>query len=299
MQHGRWWRVVPGLALLCAALAAEASGPPAMRKQIELSMLVTGRVIIEPDGRVASWTVDQREALPEPVPALIDRAVPQWRFAPILVEGKPTRGSARMSLRMVARRSGDGSDQYLVRVENGYFGREALSFDERAAKGLAGEYVAAERMDPPTYPRLAAEMGAQGTVYLVLQVDRQGAVADVVVEQVNLRTIGREKQMERMRALLSASALEGARRWRFRPPGAGPSAGDAHWSIRVPVAYLMNGSKAGITGYGQWDAYVPGPRQPVPWSDPAWQEDVSPDTLVSGEVYQAGAALKLLTPIGG
>lgn len=284
------------LALLAGATTALAAGPSAVRKQVEASMLVTGRVTIEQDGGVSAWEIDQREKLPDVVAGLVDRSIPGWKFEPVLLDGKPTRGHARMSLRLVADQLEDG--RYRVSIRNGYFGRDALSLEERQERGLDEEQLTRVRLQPPVYPAQALEWGVQGTVYLIVRVGRQGTVEDVAVEQVNLRVLGSEKEMQRMRDVIVKPALAAARKWTFRVPVKGEWADEETWSARVPVDYRFNGSKT--VAYGEWEAYVPGPRMPVPWHMESLEGfDIAPDTLVAGQVHQAGLGLKLLTPLEG
>lgn len=273
-----------------------AAGPSAVRKQAEASMLVTGRVTIEQDGSVSGWEVDQREKLPSGVTGLVDRAVGQWKFEPVLIDGKPTRGRARMSLLLVANALDEG--RYEVSLRSGHFGREALSHEELKQHGFDRELVTALEMKPPGYPLRAQSMGGQGIVYVVVRVGRQGTAEEVAVEQVNLRTIGSEQQMRLMRETFSKSALAAARAWTFRVPSQGEWADDAYWTVRVPVNYTLTDSK--VAGYGQWQAYIPGPRTPVPWdTETVDGVDSAPDALIAGEVHQAGTGLRLLTPLQG
>lgn len=287
------------LLLALFAAGAFAAGPRAARKQVEASMQVTGRITIERNGSVSGWTLDEREKLPGGVSRLVDKAVPQFRFEPVLVEGKPTRGTARMSLVVTAKPAGDG--EFEVSIRDGRFGREAFSPEERDASGLAAEYVTSEQMKPPPYPMRALEMNAQGTVYLALRVNRQGTVDDVVVEQVNLRTIGSEREMQQMRDMLAKPALAAARAWTFRAPTAGEWVDDDSWTLRVPVDFFISEHRRDVrqAGYGEWNSYVPGPRMPIPWDVDAAEASLSPDTLIAGEVHQEGTTMKLLTPLGG
>lgn len=276
--------------VLCASVAA-AAGPRAARKQIERSMLVTGHVLVEPDGSVSGWEIDQREKLPDFVAGLIEKSAPEWKFEPVLVDGSPGRARARMSLRVVANQTDDGS--YRVAIRSGYFGEEAMTPEERRRQADADD-VRSLDMTPPSYPMQAAQGGVRGTVYLVVRVNRQGEVDDVAVEQVNLKTLGSEGQMTMMRNMLAQPAVRAARKWTFRIPTAGDSAGDAHWFVRVPVDYKLGGDKS--AEYGQWDAYIPGPRQTIAWLDTSPDAGDSPDALVAGGVYMLGKGLKLLTP---
>src|SRR5690606_23606087 len=101
MRHRARWCV---LLMWLAAGVAQAAGMAEVRKQVEATMLVTGRVTITLEGTVRDWTIDQRDKLPPAVANVIDAAAPGWRFEPILLDGKPAHGSARMSLLMVAER---------------------------------------------------------------------------------------------------------------------------------------------------------------------------------------------------
>ncbi|WP_202839743.1 energy transducer TonB [Luteimonas saliphila] len=291
--------------LSLAAGAVQAAGVAAARKQIEASMLVTGRVTITLDGAVAGWTIDEREKLPEVVANLVDAAVPGWRFEPIVVDGKPAHGSARMSLLLVANRFEDG--RFRVSIRDGYFGREAVNIAAQLAREGAGaaddaagasDQLSALDLQPPAYPMRALAGGAHGTVYVVVKVNRDGRVEDAAVEQVNLRVVGSGVELARMREILAKPALAAARKWTFRPPSTGEWADDESWTARVPVDYRFYDSRP--AGYGQWEAYVPGPRSPVPWQMESLDGfEIAPDALIAGQVHQAGTGLKLLTPIGG
>ena len=294
------------LCVLLASLAsaADARNVRAVRKQVEGSMLVTGRVTITQEGTVGDWTIDRREELPPAVVNVIDASAPGWRFEPILIDGKPAHGSARMSLRMVAERVDD--ERFRVSIRNGYFGREAVLMAKEVAGRPdapsgepSGDRVSKVRMDAPHYPQLALRAGVTGTVYLVVRIGRSGEVMDVVAEQVNLRVVGLEREMVRMRDMLARSALAAARRWQFNPPTSGEAAEEPFWSVRVPVDYNIQGVGQ-PAAYGRWEAYVPGPRVPVPWQMESLEGfDIAPDTLIAGEVYQVGMAMKLLGPLEG
>ena len=117
-------------------------------------------------------------------------------------------------------------------------------------------------------------------------------------EQVNLRFITDEKGMQQLRRMLSAAAQRAAKGWTFQPPSRGESAQDPFWTVRVPVAFAMQGARA-VTPYGQWESYIPGPRQRAPWEQVNEGLAFTPDALPDGGVYQAGQGLRLVTPPGG
>lgn len=275
-------RLWAGLLLCAFSFALQAGGSASdVRKQTEASMLVTGTVDVAQDGSVIGYAIEKPEQLPAAVTEVVGKAVPQWRFEPVLKDGKPMKARAKMSLLVVANKSDD--HHYRVGVRGATFGEE---------RDTSGETVSGKKMAPPQFPRAALISGVAGSVYLVLRIDRQGKVEDAIVEQVNLRAVARENEMAQWRSTFARSALAATKGWAFTPPTTGASVNDAFWSIRVPIEFQFEGS---APKYGQWQTYIPGPRQQVPWVHDldAWS---SPDTLMAGGVYQVGTGLHLLTP---
>lgn len=277
--------------LLCGA-AGVLAGVKDVRKQIEASMLVTGSVTIEPDGSVGKLEIDQREKLPQAVAGLVDKAAATWKFEPILVDGVARRGKARMSLRVVANKLPDGD--YQVTLTGGYFGDDAITPEERQQRA---DSVRGVKLRAPMFPEDAARMGARGTVYLIVKVERDGTVGDVIAEQVNLEIVGDERQMQQMRNLLSKAALIAAKKWKFQPPSEGGSVDAPFWLVRVPVDYKFATDRT--VGYGEWQVYVPGPRATAPWMQSEQEGMGAPDAMIAGGVYEVGKGRRLLTPLSG
>jgi len=276
-------RLLTGLSLLLCGFAVLATGPGAVRKQVESSMLVTGSIDVDVAGNVSGFGIDHRESLPAGIVEMIQKSLPAWRFEPVLVNGAPANVKTHMGLRIVARKLDENS--YSVDIRSASFGEDK-----------PGETVTAKKMSPPSYPMAAAQSGIRGTVYLLLRVGSDGVVEDVVAEQVNLKIIASERDMAQWRQLLERSALYAARKWTFNPPRSGDQANADSWSVRVPVDYRLNNEKA--TKQGQWEAYVPGPRQLAPWLRKDELATSGADALVDGGVYQVGRGLRLLTPLG-
>lgn len=282
-----FWLVAAALALALAPLMALAAGPGAVRKQVESSMLVTGEVVITADGRVDTIALDQPEKLPTGIVDFVQGQVRQWTFEPVLREGRAVPARSRMSVRVVGRKI--DKDSVSIAIRNAAFPGPAPA---------EGESVSSRSMRPPSYPRAAASGGATGTTYLALKIDRDGKVADVIVEQVNLTVVASENEMVKLRQLFANASLAAARKWTFRPPTTGELAGAEYWSARVPVDYRLDGQRP-RTGYGSWQSYVPGPRQSIPWQEDPESASFSPDALADGGVYLAGAQnqLRLLTAL--
>jgi hypothetical protein len=282
MKPRIWILLGLSLALLAPVLPVGAdTSRQAVRDSVEMSMLVTGSVDIDADGHVIGHTLDQPDKLPLVVRKLIDEVVPQWRFEPVKLGPGTNRGRARMGLRVIAKKT--APDSYSLRIGGASFGAEG---------GVEGKTITSRSMRPPQYPQGAARARVSGTVYLILKIGREGAVEDAFAEQVNLTVLGNERQMTQGRKLLSDASTLAARRWRFNVPTQGDLADDPAWFVRVPVAFMFPGTAK--SGYGEWLAYVPGPRNQAPWRT---EQDAAADALIAGEVYPVGSGPKLLTPL--
>jgi hypothetical protein len=145
------------------------------------------------------------------------------------------------------------------------------------------------KLSPPQFPKSALRMGGQGTVYLVVQVGRDGKVANVAAEQVNLRVAGTANEMDSLRDQFTMAALRVARGWSFAVPTTGEGADDDSWLVRVPVEFVLGG----------WDTYIPGPRNTdMPWAQEKLKTAGSPDALPDNGVYPLRQGATLVTPLG-
>lgn len=286
-------RILVGLFALTLSATATATagsyGPGAARKQVEASMLLTGMIVVDPQGGVSEHVIDHPEKVEKGVLDFMHASVAQWKFEPVRVDGKPVSIRNKMSIRLIAKDVGDG--KYNVRIGGADF---------QPFKTETGTEIAENSLTPPKYPVYAQRAGVQGTVYLVLRVGRDGKVTDVATEQVNLKIVASASDMRHWRSVLAASATKVAKAWAFTPPSKGEQATLASWSVRVPVDYRFYGERG--EGYGEWDAYVPGPRESIPWQDWTDQPGYSPDALVAdGGAYPVGGnnGLRLLTPLSG
>jgi 1-deoxy-D-xylulose 5-phosphate reductoisomerase len=280
----RW---LPGLLCMVlsgAALAAAlAAAPDAASKRVQASMLVNGMIEVAPDGSVAQYALDHPEKLPPAVKGLLAKAIPTWKFEPVAVDGKPMIAKAAMSLRIVAKPLGDGN--YSIAVAATHFGDRN---NDQAIKSV--------QRRPPAYPPATIRERVTGTVYLALRVDAAGKVADAAAEQVDLGEIGSDPQMKQWRDRLAWVSVATARRWTFSPA---TDAASPYRVVRVPVTFNLrvNGYSTRV-GYGQWNVYVPGPVQLIPWLDNKLMSG-GVDALPDGDIDQVGHGLRLLTPIKG
>jgi hypothetical protein len=282
MKH---WLI--GILLVGLSGVALGRSPLTPRERVEASMLVTGTLVVAPDGSVASYTLDHPEKLPAPVAQLAKQAVPYWRFQPVLLQGQPVRAKSTMTLRVVARHS--DATHFVVAIRGATFGSSSQ------AKKLAYR----KRM-PPYYPRQAVQARVSGTVYLLVRVDVQGHVDDVAAEQVNLYVMGSEHQLEPWRRMLAQVSIRAAHHWEFNPAYAPSSMHDGHWIARIPVRFNLNGEYGPLRPvvYGRWNAYMPGPHEQVPWAPQDKLKGSNADAISDGSIAILGQGLRLLTPLG-
>jgi len=282
-------RLLLGLFCVLLSSAVLATADEDVAKRAEASMLVTGSIVVAPDGSVQSYAVDHPEKLPSGVVAVIDRTVPTWKFDPVVIGGKVVVAKATMSLRIVARQIGKGN--FAVSVGSTSFGND-----------VPGENPSYRTQAPIKYPSAAVRDHAAGTVYLLIKINRQGRVEDAAAEQVNLSVIGSDGAMQRWREVLAKAALTGARKWTFNLPTTGKRVADPYWIARIPVIFNLDGEYGHprSEGYGQWQGYVPGPQQMIPWLDNSRLAAGSVDAMPDGGLLLLDSdGLRLKKPLGG
>lgn len=284
-------RILVGLLGLMLSFSVSAVGdePTMLRRQVEARMLLTGNILVDPQGGIKEYAIDQPDMVPKEILKFVNQNIEQWRFEPMTHEGKPVSVRNKMSVLLLAEKSESGGLR--ARIAGTTF---RASMDE--AEVEAGTQISSQEMEPPHFPTQAQQYGVQGTVYLALRVDRDGKVEDVIAEQVNLKVLASENGMVRWRRVLEKAAVEAARDWKFRPPSKGEQADRPFWLVKVPVDYRFYGSQK----YGEWDAYVSGPRKNIPWQDWSDPPGYSPDAMVAdGSVYRVDGkgSLRLLTPL--
>lgn len=271
--------------MLCASIAMAAPGRADVRTQVEVSMLVKGTIDIDAQGQVADYQLAEQATLPPALLAVVDRHVRAWRFEPMRVDGNATGARSPMQVRLVMKRDGD---RFLFRIAGATFGTVRGEGEAPTANGP---------LPPPRYPEYAYTSNVGGTVYLVVRVGRDGSVEDAIAEQVNLRSLGSEREMARFREILADPAISVSRKWKFNFPTRGADANAPFVLVRVAIEYLARDMAPEEAG--RWLPYVPGPRQQVPWR--SWDAtSQGPDAIASGTVYpDSPAGPKLIGGLGG
>jgi hypothetical protein len=278
------------LLLLCllplAAFAASAADKREdIRRQAESSLFVTGTIDITPDGKVVRHALDAPDDLPKGIVDMTARLAPQWTFEPVqLPAGTVSR--SKMSLLYVAKRLDSGD--YRIELRSANF---ASDLPPEAGVRIA------RRGRMPAYPENLVDRAINGTVYLAVQVGRDGKVMNIDATHVNLRTIGSEDEMAQWRNQFAQTSIKAIRGWTFEVPTTGPDADAPHWFGTLPVAFTMMGQP--MPKPGKWETYIPGPRKILPWQDSAGITADNADALAPNQWHTQGSDRRLLTPLGG
>lgn len=265
--------------LMIAALAlAWPMTALAVKPAADIEMEVGGKIAVGPDGLVRDYTLTSK--LPAAVAELVERNVRSWKFEPILVDGKPVIAETR--LRMVLHGTPVGEDSYTLKVENVWFGEPERAHD----------------MKPPRYPAEAARAGLGAKVVLVLKLDADGNVVDVLAEQTSLDMRTHSEQVaEKWRRVFEQASVAAARKWKFTPGETvnGEAVGSL---VRVPTTFRMGDSRKDDSG--KWQAYVPGPINPIPWvTEDSVASQAGRDRLQDGDTQPLSSRFKLVGDVVG
>jgi len=275
------------LALLSSATApVMARVPRAQLDQVVNSLSVSGTIEVDEQGKVSGHTIKDADAYDQAVLDLLDRNIARWTFKPVLVDGVARRARFDMYLRLEAKALDD--KRFEVAIASAAFGSR-----ENAA---AQAQVASRDRVAPTYPTTENALGVGGTVVTVLKIGRDGKVEDVLVEQTNLKAVGTAGAMKQWRSDLERVSVAAARKWTFDVPTTGSRADWPYWCMRVPFAFIPYGA-SGQSKPGQWESYVPGPRQAVKWARDGENPGQNADALPGGRAFPLEQPLHLLTAL--
>lgn len=239
----------------------------------EFELNITGKIDIGPDGLVRSHQLDDKVS--SGVRSLVNKAIEQWRFEPVLIDGRPVIARTKLHLSIEAKPV--TADSYQLTMQNVWFGESWL----------------AEKMNSPRYPDDALRIGLGAKVLLVAKLGANGEVVDVYARQTSLSHPGREKVEQRWRRTFERASIAAAKKWRFKP-NATASDKATNSVVMVPVQFDV-GDRSSTKG---WHAFVPGPINDSPWPEEDRRlADIS--GLKDGEAASIDSRFKLKTEIAG
>jgi hypothetical protein len=240
------------LSLLTVVFVAHAASPSQLRQQTELGMVVRGKIDIRPDGSVNHYAITDAAKIPAAVRGILARQIPQWKFEPVLVDGKAVEAHADATVRIVAKPDGDS---YLAGIQGAQFFGGARDGSTRLSV----------REQTPTLSYPSSARGMSADVYITLKIGRDGKALDAIVRKVDLNASASDAQMATSRTALAESTLATVRQWTFNVPTRGKRADLPYWIGTLLVTFNYTGREV---PYGHWRPYLPGPCTEAPWPSP-------------------------------
>src|SRR5262245_14100057 len=114
MKRAAW---IVLLTVLTAPAWAAGKAADGVRKQVEMSMVLTGKVRIADDGSVRGLQIDRESEVPSAVAELVRGDVSRWKFDPVHAGEALADEATSMTVRVVARAASDqGDGKYAVHI---------------------------------------------------------------------------------------------------------------------------------------------------------------------------------------
>ena len=155
------FRWMLALALAGAPWIATAQSEAEVRAQAVASMIVTGRLDVEPDGSVSALALDRQEALPRYVVDAVGKVARGWLFEPEIRDGAAIAFRVRISMRVLATPTAD--DGFTISVAN-------ASLVEEAPRA---QTITGLRMPPrPTRRKHSSATRARSPIWLSRSIER-------------------------------------------------------------------------------------------------------------------------------
>ena len=282
------------------ALAMDADPSALEPLESVLIMPVDGIIVIDPQGQVAEFHMDKpmvpkHTSAVEQVHALLDRAVRQWRFEPVLIDGTPRRVSTKMRVVLAAHKVSDG---YQIKIDNVVFPGEANPQMVRAEE--IQPQITGKKLRPPLDPGGPLTDGVTGKVLLYLQVSADGRVEQVIAAQTLIYDASRSQSAWRKAIhAFERAAVSLAKDWTFNVPDGYAHLPAAYRTVAVPVQYSVR-SQPDVDATGMWYPVVR-----VALRKPEWLQ-VTPNAqhigvadVGEGEIIPANSSVKLITNVVG
>lgn len=270
MRREPW---VFALCLLLSPFGGSASdtiqGGPTKSVSIEagedlITMRVDGQIAIDAQGKVLDYRIDTK--LQPELRALIDKAVPNWLFWPVIVDGKPIAARTGMRITLAGTQVATG---YRIAVDNVTFSNKDAPdknglWTVPASPGV--ELVVASRKSRIQFPSYRVD----GLVVVHVRVSPQGTIEEIAASQSSLFNLtGNPKILAKARKAMEDSAIKGIRGWTFRVDSHGRTPKPEELSGAISVEYVWNADSADqLRETGVWRREHRGPYQA-----PAWLRD--------------------------
>lgn len=258
-----------GWAFLLLAL----SGALAAQERKELRLDVAGEIGIDPQGAVFDYRIET--ILPPEMKVLVEKAVRQWTFEPVLREGQPVHAKSKLRLTLAA-----------VPVEKGY----QLRVEDIRFFGTRQPL----KMVPPRYPMGAMEAGVGADILVAVRIGVDGTVQDAFAAQSRLINAGNsEKRNRKWEKLFEQPTLDAVKDWKFQ--AADLAAGDAaETTLLVPVSFRMEGMPSFEHGWREG----PSTAKTIPWL-PTERQKYDASGLKEGESIALDSPVRMKASVVG
>jgi hypothetical protein len=240
----------------------------------------TGELVVGTDGQVDSVTLDHKE-LGQDVMRAFEQQISEWKFEPLIKDGKAVRARAGVHLDLMVRMPGaDGSATLMVRGVR--FSEPPDAENAGGTERAAGPIPKGQVLSPPQYPSQPLRAAAGAKIWLVVRLDEEGRVARVGTRSAELFNVTDRSAAWQKNYLgqFVEAAEKAAKDWRL-PAYAGTD-------VCIPVAFKLPGDDG-----RRWL-----PRQNMPVEYPAWALSRKDETTqLSGSGEASSGRFRLLTSL--
>jgi len=215
------------LAVLLLALLA---GPAFAKPPHDLVASTTGELVVDAEGRVVSVKLDHKDLGAERMSGF-ERQIREWRFEPVIEDGKAVSARAGVHLDMRVRKTTREAPELLtIRGVRFY----ELPAEEGASLSGAEAKTDGVHLSLPNYPWAPMKIGVGGQVWLLVRVGADGGATETAIHASELRTITLTPRMQKnhMRAFALA-AQKAAKDWKLQ--------GYENLIVMVPVKFAPPG----------------------------------------------------------
>lgn len=277
----------PGLALPPEP-SAVAAGP----LESVVTIRVDGSIVVDERGQVTAFHIDT-PVLPA-ISAPLERIVPQWRFKPVLVDGKPHSARGQVRLILAAQKVGES---YQARIDNVVFRDDFNANSPRAGQHTV--LITPKSMPPPAYPPGVLRAGVSGRVLLAVKVAPDGRADKVAAVQTLLFDVkGRDPVLREAIRQFEHAAVKATSRWRFNVAARDTPPSGHDMIVMVPVAYIVG--DATVDTAGTWHTVVRAPKRQPEWlEDAPGLQRVGVADVSGAELMPASSVLQLATNVAG
>jgi hypothetical protein len=190
----------------------------------------SGELALDAEGRVVSVKLDHKDLGAELMSGF-ERQIREWRFEPVLEDGKAVSTRASVQLDMRVRKTSTDAPATLT-IRNVYFGE--LPTGDGAGLSEAEAKASGVHLPRPPYPWAPMKEGVGGQVWLLVRVGADGGVTEAAIHAAELRTVTLtpRRQKHHMRAFALA-AQNAAKDWKLH--------GYENLIVMVPVKFALPG----------------------------------------------------------